>query len=83
MSNTGTVRQAGGSLAGSVVRFVSERHAFNFAISGPGETCSAWIPRGDPFMGMGTDSSQLSRFLLGRNALSMVRLGHVFIQDFR
>ena len=32
---------------------------------------------------MGTDSSQLSRFLLGRNALSMVRLGHVFIQDFR
>ena len=74
MSNTGTVRQAGGSLAGSVVRFVSERHAFNFAVSGPGETCSAWIPWGDPFMG--TDSSQ-------HNALSTIRLGHVFIQGFR
>ena len=62
---------------------VSERHTFNFAVSGPGESCNAWIPWGDAFMG--PDSSQISRLLVGRStyALSAVRLGHVFIQGFR
>jgi chloride channel 3/4/5 len=59
----------------------SERQAFNFALSGSGESCSAWVPWGDAFMG--TDSSQLSRLLVGRGtyALSAVRLGHVLIHS--
>ena len=55
---------------------------FNLAVSGPGETCSAWVPWGDAFMG--TDSSQLSRLLVGRGtyALTAVRLGQVYIKVF-
>jgi chloride channel 3/4/5 len=54
----------------------SERQAFNFSLDGSGETCSSWAPWGDAFMG--TDSSELSRLLVGRTsyALSAVRLGH-------
>ncbi len=56
----------------------SERQGFNLAHVGSGETCSAWVPWGDAFMG--SDATQLSRILVGRTtyALSAVRLGHVF-----
>ncbi|KAF8264176.1 chloride channel [Lactarius quietus] len=51
---------------------VSERQAYNVALSGSGETCSAWVPWGDAFMG--TESSELSRLLVGRSTYALSAL---------
>ena len=65
---------------------VSGRRAFSSALDGSGESCSAWVPWGDVFMG--EEATQLTRILAGRTtyAVSAVRLPsrfYVHCLDFR